>query len=176
MRDFIYKRLSGAINEGAFISASALPFSDEINNYCRNNHCGKYNTSWACPPVIHSRRMEVDILNKYNSAFVFNNVYLMDGDFDPDGMNNALDENNRLIYSLVDYLRENSKDFYILKAGCCNLCPKCSYPDNRCLKPEQMFPSIEAYGIDVLSLAKKLDMNYYNGEHTITYFNIVLYN
>lgn len=36
--------------------------------------------------------------------------------------------------------------------------------------------SVEAYGINVMSLTRKCDIPYYNGENTVSYVALILFN
>lgn len=161
-------------NQGISCDLDRIPIVSELINYCSMNHCGKYNKRWSCPPANNSDFASLSA--RYNKAYVFNKIYYMDDAFDIEGMNASLNQNNDMVYAISKQLKNHNMDFYILKAGACNLCNKCAYPDNPCRLPDMMYPPIESYGIDVTNLARELDLNYYNGINTITYFTIVLYN
>ena len=60
----------------------------------------------------------------------------------------------------------------VLGAGGCNVCKKCAFPEP-CRFPEKAKTSVEACGINVVSLAKTAKINYTNGENTVTYFTLV---
>ena len=63
----------------------------------------------------------------------------------------------------------------ILGAGSCNICKICAFPEP-CRFPEKAKTSVEACGINVVSLAKTAKINYTNGENTVTYFSVVFAN
>ena len=44
-----------------------------------------------------------------------------------------------------------------------------------CRFPEKAIPSLEAYGINVSRLASAAEMKYINGQNTVTYFGMVLF-
>lgn len=72
--------------------------------------------------------------------------------------------------------RENrAARFVLLGAGGCSLCEKCSYPDAPCRHPDKARRSMEACGIDVVSLSRNLGLRYMNGENTVTYFSVLFY-
>lgn len=52
---------------------------------------------------------------------------------------------------------------------------KCTYPTAPCRFPEKARSSAYANGISVVDLAKQLGINYKNGNNTVTYFSVVLY-
>ena len=47
--------------------------------------------------------------------------------------------------------------------------------DAPCRHPEEALTSLEGYGIDVYRTSKATDLKYINGENTVTYFGIVLF-
>ena len=77
---------------------------------------------------------------------------------------------------LADLARENLTDFLLLSNEGCVRCSKCTYPDNPCRYPDKLFPSVEGYGIMVNILAESANMKYINGENTVTYFGLLLFN
>jgi predicted metal-binding protein len=80
----------------------------------------------------------------------------------------------RLKEDLTDEFPE--KRLLLLGAGACFICKKCTYRDGKpCRFPEKAFPSVEACGIDVMSLSKSAGVKYNNGENTVTYIGVILY-
>ena len=160
-------------NQGVSCEIGAIPIVLDFIEYCQMNHCGRYNKSWSCPPAIDSDFKKIS--SRFNKAYVINKVFQIADEFDIEGMDKALEQNNDMVYTIIKQLRANQIGFYLLKAGSCNLCSKCTYPDSPCVFPNMLYPPIEAFGIDVTALASKLNMKYYNGKNTITYFTIILY-
>ena len=63
-----------------------------------------------------------------------------------------------------------------LGAGGCGVCKRCAKVDGEpCRFPSEAMPSLEAYGINVSSLASLSGMKYINGQNTVTYFGAVLF-
>ena len=63
-----------------------------------------------------------------------------------------------------------------LGAGGCRICPRCAKQTNEpCRHPDRATPSLEAYGVNVSTLAKTAGMKYINGQNTVTYFGAVLF-
>jgi len=68
------------------------------------------------------------------------------------------------------------KRLLLLGAGSCSICKKCTYMEGEpCRFPEKAFPSVEACGIDVMSLSKTAGVKYNNGRNTVTYIGVILY-
>ena len=38
------------IHESKWILPQEIPFSAEVRGMCEANRCGRYGTSWSCPP------------------------------------------------------------------------------------------------------------------------------
>jgi hypothetical protein len=43
-----------SIHEHAFMKSTDVIFSEEVRDICKQNKCGMYGSSWACPPVVGS--------------------------------------------------------------------------------------------------------------------------
>ncbi|WP_081468714.1 DUF2284 domain-containing protein [Treponema primitia] len=56
------------------------------------------------------------------------------------------------------------------------MCKTCTYPNSPCRFLEKLHHFIEGYGILVNELTQRADINYSNGEDTVTYFGALLFN
>ena len=63
----------------------------------------------------------------------------------------------------------------ILSNESCGRCAECTYPDAPCRFPEELYHSIEGYGLNVSELAGQAGIRYMNGPSTVTFFGAVLY-
>lgn len=176
MKEIIEKIIKNQIFQSAEIKTADIPFSEDVLNACKLNHCGRYNTNWTCPPASGDLGSVKKSVLSFKKAFIFNRVYKLEDSFDIEGMDNARDEINNLCDKVIDYLIENNIKYKMLKAGSCNICKVCAYPDKPCRHKDKACLSLEACGINVVDLAKQNGMNYFNGNNTVTYFAIVLYN
>ncbi len=82
----------------------------------------------------------------------------------------------KFLFELKETLKSDGCDFFALGCGGCELCKKCTYPDAPCRFPDKATPSVEACGINVVELSKKIGIKYNNGPNTVTYFCIILFN
>ena len=171
---------TGALWESAFLSADAVPFRAEVRAACEKNYCGCFGKCWNCPPGVGEWEALRDEFHRYGEAFVFSTRHLLEDSFDLDSMNEGRVSHERLARDLKKTLTEagytTRADFELLGAGGCHICPVCSYPDAPCRHPELVFRSMEACGIDVVSLSASCGMHYINGENTVTYFSILFFN
>ena len=146
-----------------------VEFSEEVVAACRANYCGNYNKSWRCPPNVGTLEELKEKYTKYPEVFVFTTKHEIEDSFDIEGMFAARLEHDKVENLIRPVLPEGSQ---VLGAGGCNVCEKCAFPEP-CRFPEKAKTSVEACGINVVSLAKTAKINYTNGENTVTYFTLV---
>lgn len=173
MKNQIIEYIGKKIWQSAEIDADKLEFFDYVRDACKANYCGIYNKTWMCPPGVGEIADLMAKCRNYKTAFVFTTKSYLEDSFDIEGMTTARELHEALNTVLIDNL-DHSKCM-ILGAGGCNRCNKCTYPDSPCRQPDKAIPSVEACGIDVMKLSKTCGINYINGENTVTYFSVVLY-
>jgi predicted metal-binding protein len=158
--------------EHAVIQTSEIIFSPELLKACQANTCGMYNTCWTCPPAIGSLEDQKKKITAFSSAFVFTTKAGLEDSFDYEGMMYAKDIHNRLTAEMFEKF---GKTYPVFGAGGCKKCDTCAYPAP-CRFPQKIYSSIEAAGINVTNLAQAAGIKYNNGENTITYFSMILFN
>ncbi len=166
--------LKGRAWQSACIPTSEIMFSESVVKACEANYCGKYNSTWTCPPAAGNLEELRDKYSSYRYAYVFTTKHEIEDCFDVEGMFLAKKEHEKTEESLWPLLA--SENCEILGAGGCSICEKCTYPDAPCRFPSRARKSLEACGIDVTDLAKKCAINYINGENTVTYFSVIFFN
>ena len=77
---------------------------------------------------------------------------------------------------MVELFRTEDPDCLPMGAGGCNICKKCTYPDEPCRFPDKAFTSMEAYGLFVAAECKKAGLEYNYGPNTLTYSSCILFN
>ncbi len=157
------------------ISPVDIPFSQAVVDMCRANRCGKYGTCWTCPPGVGELSVLERKIKNYDMACVFTCRYDLEDSFDFEGMMQGQKNTKTVLQGITDNLRADGIDFTALGCEGCDLCEKCTYPDATCRFPEKAMPSVEACGINVVELSKKIGLNYNNGTDTVTYFCIILW-
>jgi len=158
------------IFEYAVVPTAAIVFSPELLKACESNVCGKYNHCWTCPPAVGSQELRQKI-TAFSSAFVFTTMSALDDSFDYEGMMQAKKHHDRLTAEMHERFGKTNPVF---GAGGCALCPTCAYPEP-CRSPDKTYPSIEAAGINVAELSRAANLRYNNGENTVTYFSMILF-
>ncbi len=168
-------RKIGVVQYGSIDSAD-IPFLSFIRDICRDNTCGQYGKTWACPPAVGTLEQCRSRCLRYGKALVFNAVYPLEDSFDYEGMMRGHRAFKQLCDRLYHLAKPSLPDFLLLSNEGCARCQSCAYPDSPCRMPELLFPSVEGFGIHVGQLAEKAGLHYTNGENTFTYFGLLLYN
>lgn len=172
--------IQACLDAGAFkasvIDVAQIPFDEELRKYCEANSCGCYDSNYACPPCCGTPEEVMTKAKSYQKALVFQTVWEIEDSYDFDGMQDAGKKHAVISSKLNKELRERLGDYLLLTAGGCSICPVCARKDNLpCRFPEQAFSSLEAYCMNVSTLAPICDMKYINGQNTVTYFSAFLY-
>jgi len=164
------------LNQYTFINPKEIIFSKDVRDMCALNSCGRYNTNWQCPPGVG----ELDTLEcrakSYEHALMFNTVSPLEDSYDYEGMMAAQDIFTQICSEVLSAVAKVSDDCYIMGAGGCKLCDKCTYPNEPCRFPKKAIASVEACGIDIYTISGKFGFKYINGVNTVTYFGIAFFN
>ena len=175
-REQIEEYLEAAeVTQYVIVPSSEIPFSHEVLEACRANRCGKYATCWTCPPGVgEPEELKAKILS-YENAAIFNCRYELEDSFDFETMMESGKITQKKLLSITDDLKKKGVDFHALGCEGCHLCEKCTYPDAPCRFPERAIPSIEACGVNVVELSRKVGLRYNGGPDTVTYFCAILF-
>jgi predicted metal-binding protein len=160
--------------EYRLISTKEIPFAQAVADACKANTCGKYGTCWTCPPGAGHYVEWQKKIQQFETAAVFTCKHLLEDCFDFEGMIMGQQKTMELLYRMIDQLSREDVPYLALGCACCSLCSKCTYPDNPCRFPERATVSVEACGVDVLTLSRNIGIRYNNGPNTVTYFCIIL--
>jgi predicted metal-binding protein len=170
-------RAEEVVNQADFFDLENLTFTDDVRSMCEQNTCGRYNRAWNCPPVCGTVAELEAVCRGFSGGILINSVTHVADSFDWEGMM----EGGRGLCSLLIGVKGftdgfDLEDYRIFGGGGCYGCEDCSYPDNPCHHPDMLFTPIEACGINVMQLAKDAGFKYINGQNTVTFFGMVLYN
>lgn len=169
------KREELGIWQIGFTTTDMLQFKDEVRKLCEANYCGHYGKSWACPPGVGTVEECKARALKYKNVFVFTTKNDIEDSFDFEGMMEAKEIHDAVCDRVVEFFKTMKPDCYSLSGESCSRCSKCTYPDAPCRFPEKLSPSVESIGVQVNDLAKTVNVNYINGQNTVTYFGCILF-
>lgn len=162
------------VHEYAFLRPIDVPFSAEVRKACERNACGMYGKCWSCPPGVGDWEMLRDHFQTYMHAFVYTTKHILGDSFDVEGMTDGNRAHHRVDDALLRLLSDCATHEMVGAEGC-HLCEHCTYPDAPCRHPDLARRSMEACGIDVVTLARNSGIHYMNGVNTVTYFSILFW-
>ena len=170
-----------AIDAGAH-RASVIPVDlvetdRSFRTLCEQNVCGCYGRNWMCPPDAGAIDELIPVLRSYPYILVYQSVGQLEDSYDFEGMAASAVKHCDLMYKVNEYMKKQEFGRILcLGAGGCRICPVCARQTNEpCRHPDRATPSLEAYGVNVSTLAKAAGMKYINGQNTVTYFGAVLF-
>jgi predicted metal-binding protein len=160
----------------AKFDVSKIVFEESLRTLCESNSCGKFGTNWGCPPGCGTPEDLKNQISEYQDGIILQKIYTLSDSFDFEGMQAGNDDFDQLFYQMLDFVdKENPKRYFAMKAGDCDICETCTYPDSPCVHPNKAKPSLEACCIDVTSLCKVSGINYINGKNTVSYVSAILF-
>ena len=154
------------------IKTEDVCFSPEVRKMCEVNRCGRYGTSWACPPAIGTLEECMLRCKAFEHCAVFSKAYELEDSFDFEGMMEAHDKFAKASERLRKMLEGQH---LMLSVEGCSKCGNCTYPDAPCRFPETLTGSLEGYGIFVNQLAASAGIPYNRGPDTVSYFGAVFF-
>jgi predicted metal-binding protein len=175
-QDLIALSLASGATHAAILAPYAIPFVPELRQACEQNQCGRYATCWVGPPAIGAVADLIDEVRAYDLALVIQTVGQLEDSFDYEGMVAAKTEHIAVYQKILAAVRTAwpGQPLLALDAGCCDLCPTCTYPDEPCRHPDEAIPSVEAYGIYVNAMLNVCGLKYNNGPNTVSYVGLIL--
>ncbi len=162
------------------ITSSSVPFDEQVRVMCEQNMCGQLGKCWTCPPAVGSLETLHAGLSLFTRFMIFDKVYQLEDSYDWEGMvESQKDFTARVVAAKKEIrplLEESDPDFLILGAGSCSLCKTCSYLSQEpCRNPDDAVTSVEAFGIDAMTMMGQNNLKYNNGANTVTYIGGIFY-
>ena len=171
MEDLVKKAITAGAYRAGRMEVKKIKFDAGLRAYCEANACGHYNRNHMCPPAIGTKEETIRQAQQYRFALIFQTVSELEDSFDVEGMQEALKKHDEVALRIERAVREQGKPYLQLTAGGCHVCPYCAKTEDKpCRFPKKAISSLEAYCINVATLAADCGMNYINGQNTVTYF------
>ena len=168
--------LESGVKAARSLPGSAVVTDPVFRKICEGNACGKYGRCYMCPPFIGPIEELMADAAKYQHGVLYQTVGTLEDSFDFEGMMEAGKYHNQCSQRLRQKLEGLLPGHLHLTGGGCHLCERCAKLDDLpCRYPGEALTSLEGYGIDVYRTSKATDLKYINGENTVTYFGIVLF-
>jgi predicted metal-binding protein len=166
------------VNRYSVVPVNKIVFSDAFRAACESNQCGKYGTSWSCPPGVGKPSDLIECASKFKNGLVIQTVWPLEDAFDFDGMMAGGEKHNALFRKTVERVTPvlSAGETLSLSAGACSLCETCTFPSGEpCRQPEKALASLESYGVDVAHLLSLGGLSYTNGPNTVSYVGLILF-
>ncbi len=150
---------------------------ERIRAYCLENKCGSYGNNYMCPPNIGSLEEIRVRLKKFQRGVLLQYSRDIDVKGNRKGVIKTKLDFHEKILEIEEYLKSSGTSEVLgLIGGSCGLCDVCRAKVNEpCLYPDKARPSLEAIGVDVLTLLDKLSLDNKFHEDRITWTGCVLY-
>jgi len=177
-----FERIALAALESGAAKATVIPqgqivLSREFYEICRSNACGNFGRCWMCPPDIGSIDGLMERVRAYPFALIYQTIGELEDSFDIEGMTAAACRHARTSQEVQAAVAPLVKDgCFHLSCGGCNLCESCAkIEDKPCRFPDRALMPMEGAGVDVYNTVKDTPLKYINGQNTVTYFGMVLF-
>ncbi len=151
------------------LDASTIQVLPEVRKMCEKNTCRMYGKRWSCPPGAGTLEECEARVRRYTSGILVQTVGELEDELDGEAMmeTEALHKEN--FQRMREVLHKKFPGMLSIGSGCCTRCKECAYPDAPCRFPDDMFASMEAYGMLVTEVCTANGMSYYYGPCTIAY-------
>lgn len=174
-----YEQLSRIAEEAGFsawvpLDLSTIELKPEVRDMCAANSCGQYDKRWSCPPGCGSLEECTERLKGYTQGILVQTCGEIEDGFDFEAMIEIEADHREHFTEMHKKLREQVGSVLAIGAGCCTICPECTYPKAPCRFPEKMVSSMEAYGMVVLEVCKANGLQYYYGSDKMAYTSCFL--
>ena len=162
--------------KAACIRQEQIVLSEQFREVCEKNQCGMYGRCWVCPPEAGGIRELMDRVKSYDAGVLYQTITPIEDSFDIEGMQEAAHNHALLGQRIGKALGAAAGQMFHLSCGGCRLCEHCTKPEGKpCRFPGKALLPLEVCGIDVYNTTKSTDLKYINGQNTVTYFGLVLY-
>lgn len=166
--------LEHGFDHTAPLDVSTIDLKPEVREMCGNHNCKKYGNCWSCPPYCGTLEECGARVRAFQRGILVQTVGQLEDEFDGEGMIETETRHKEHFAKMLDTLRTHNLHLLPLGAGACRVCAKCSCPDEPCRFPEKQISSMEAYGMLVLEVCQKNNLQYYYGTNTIAYTSCFL--
>ena len=177
-----FERIADAALKAGAAKATVIPqkrivLSGEFYDICKSNACGNFGRCWMCPPDIGPIDLLMERVRSYPYALIYQTIGALEDSFDIEGMQAAARNHARVSQKIQASVAPIlAKGCFHLSCGGCNLCESCAKKENKpCRFPEKALIPMEGAGVDVYNTVKDTHLKYINGQNTVTYFGMVLF-
>lgn len=158
----------------AKLDGTTIALKPEVREMCAANACGQYGRRWSCPPGCGTLAECEELLRRFPGGILVQTCGDIEDGFDFEAMLEIEQAHKAHFSEMQDALLERGIKVLALGAGCCTICPKCTYPEAPCRFPEKAVASMEAFGMLVLEVCRANGLPYYYGADKMAYTSCFL--
>ena len=156
------------------LDVRALEFMQDIRDMCNAKQCGKYGTSWSCPPACAPLDEICERVGQFSEGLLVQTVGDIEDSYDWEGIVDVGDRQKASFAQMWDELEKAYATVLAMGSGACRLCETCTYPDEPCRFPDRMEVSMEASGLLVSKVCKDNGLAYNYGPDKIAFTSCFL--
>lgn len=169
--------IDAALAEGfaaaAVVDTADIPFDQGFRVYCEENLCGQYGVNHSCPPLCGSFRDMKDRVQAHKHAVVLQTIWEISDYTDKAAIKEAKGMHNRASLALMEKLRAQGCEGFLVGASGCALCSPCSALDGApCRFPDLQYSCMSAYCIFVSKLCSSCGLEYDCGSGLLAFFGM----
>lgn len=162
--------------KAAWIPIEKIVLDPQFREACKSNSCGRYGRCYQCPPDIGEVTELIARVKTYPHAVIYQSVAQIEDSFDFEGMMDAARDHMQLSQRIQKQMKAMLPEGFLHLSSGCRLCERCAKEQGMpCRHPQEALPAMEGYGVDVFKTSAGTDLNYINGQNTVTYFGLVLF-
>ena len=161
-------------SHAGYAKIETLKTMEEVRDMCAVDKCNAYDRTWTCPPGCGSVPECQERMRQYDWGLLVQTTAVLEDSMDYEGMMEGArlqKENSEKLHAI---LRDKYKDVLALTTASCDICGKCTYPDEPCRFPDRATAAMEGYGLLVSQVCKDNGLDYYYGNNTVTYTALFL--
>ena len=159
----------------AVVETDQIPFDFSFRPYCEENLCGQYGINHSCPPLCGSCEDMRDRILSKSHALVLQTVWEISDYSDAPAIKEAKTIHNRASLALLEKLRKEGCDCFMVGASGCSLCSPCTAKEGQpCRFPELQHSCMSAYCIFVKKLCDSCGLEYDCGTGLLGFFGMIL--
>jgi predicted metal-binding protein len=158
----------------SLISTNEIVFNPAFRPLCEQNLCGKYHSSYACPPDCGTpEEMRKKVL-QFSKALVTRSAQPLSDWRDSEQLELAKHRHNRAMLAVINRMQVNSIDCLYCGAGPCDLCSPCGLVINEpCPFPDKRYSCLSAYCINVTKLSQTSKLSFNVRENHMAFFSLI---
>lgn len=169
----IQQALAEGFAAAAVVNTQDIPFDFSFRPYCEENLCGQFGINHSCPPICGScEDMRSRILSK-KRAVVLQSIWEIADFTDAPAIKQAKGAHNAASIALMQKLRQQGQDGFMVGASGCALCTPCAAKAGEpCRFPDLQYSCMSAYCIFVKQLCDHCGLEYDCGSGLLGFFGL----